>query len=79
MTPYLLQPDTSDSMRALMDRFGDVVRKVAKKYDAIFVDTQAAFDEALKNMGVTDLSEDRIHMNIAGHTILARAFLEAVE
>ena len=79
MTPYVLQPNQSDPMRVLMDRYGDVVRRAAKKYDAIFVDTQALFDEALKNMDATDLSEDRIHMNNAGHTILARAFLKAVE
>lgn len=78
MTPYLLQPDRTDPMRVLMDKFGAVVNKLANKYDAIFVDTQAAFDEALVNMDAMDLSEDQVHLNLTGHMILARAFLKAV-
>ena len=79
MTPYLLELDKSDEMRAKMDRYGSVVRQFAKKYDAIFVDTQAAFDEVLKEMDAADLSEDRIHMNAIGHKILADTFLKAIE
>ena len=79
MTPYLLQPDRSNPMRAMMDRFGEVVRQYAKKYGAIFVDTQAVFDEVLRDMDSLDLSDDRVHLNLTGHTILARAFLDAVE
>ncbi|MCP4142594.1 MAG: SGNH/GDSL hydrolase family protein [Chloroflexi bacterium] len=79
MTPYHLQPDKSDGMRAKMDRYGNVLREYAQKYDAVFVDTQALFDAVLKEMDATDLSEDRIHMNAAGHKILADAFLEAIE
>ncbi|OQY33229.1 MAG: GDSL family lipase [Anaerolineaceae bacterium 4572_5.1] len=79
MTPYFLQPDRSDPMRAMMDRFGDAARQLTKKYDAIFVNTQAAFDEVLMDMDSFDLSDDRVHLNLTGHTILARAFLDAVE
>jgi len=79
MPPYYLQPDKSDGMRAKMDRYGNVVREYAKKFDAVFVDTQAAFDEVLKEMDATDLSEDRIHMNADGHKILADTFLKAIE
>ena len=79
MTPYHLQPDKSDGMRIKMDCYGDVVRQYAKKYNAIFVDTQAAFDEVLKEMNATDLSEDRIHMNEVGHKILADVFLKSVK
>ncbi|MBC8508225.1 MAG: SGNH/GDSL hydrolase family protein [Chloroflexi bacterium] len=79
MTPYLLQPDRADPMRALMDRFGAVVHKLANKYNVIYVDTQTAFDEFLVNMKAEDLSEDRVHLNLTGHMILARSFLKAVE
>ena len=79
MTPYVLQPDISDPMRAMMDKYGGVMRKAAKKYDAIFINTQAVFDRALIEVDATDLSKDRIHMNRTGHTILARVFLKAIE
>ena len=79
MTPYVLQPDISDPMRAMMDKYGGVVRKAAKKYDAIFINSQTVFDRALIEIDATGLSKDRIHMNRTGHTILARAFLKAIE
>ena len=79
MMPYYLQLDRKDSMRASVDSYGDVVRQYAKKYDAIFVDTQSVFDEVLQEMDAIDLSEDRIHMNAVGHKILADAFLKEIE
>ncbi|MBT3337406.1 MAG: SGNH/GDSL hydrolase family protein [Anaerolineae bacterium] len=79
MTPYVLELDKMDEMRMKMDRYGDVVREIAKKYGAIFVDTQTVFDEALKEMDAQELSDDRIHMNAKGHRILAEAFIKAIE
>ena len=78
MTPYHLQFDTSDPLRVRMDCYGDVVRQYANKYGAIFINTQAVFDEVLINTAATDLSEDRVHLNTTGHMILARAFLKAI-
>ena len=43
MTPYYLEANPEDPMRATMDIYGDAVRRVASEYDALFVDTQAAF------------------------------------
>ena len=79
MSPYYLQPDKADPLRVRMDHYGDIVREYAKKYDAIFVDTQATFDNALEKIDRRALSEDRVHMNVTGHGILAGAFLKAVE
>jgi lysophospholipase L1-like esterase len=41
MTPYCVEPNRADPMRAMMDRYGDVVRRLAGQYQAILVDTQA--------------------------------------
>jgi len=79
MTPYVLQLDKTDEMRIKMDRYGNVVRDIAQKYGAVFVDAQAAFDKALQKVDWQRLSNDRVHMNDAGHKILADAFLGAVE
>jgi lysophospholipase L1-like esterase len=46
---------------------------------AVLVDTQAAFDTVLAELEPQALAADRIHPNLAGHMILARAFLQAVE
>jgi len=78
MTPYVLELDKSDGMRSKMDKYGQVVRKIAKKYDALFVDTQAVFDEFLRNADASEISDDRVHMNAVGHQVLADAFLQAI-
>jgi lysophospholipase L1-like esterase len=78
MTPYFLEPNRADAMRAQMDHYGDVVRALAPRYEAILVDTQAAFDEVLKSLHPMALAWDRVHPNTSGHMVLARAFLQAV-
>ena len=79
MSPYNIQPDRSDPMRILMDRFGAAMREIAEENRAIFVDTQAVFDRAMKIINPMTLAEDRIHVNLLGHAIMARAFLDGVE
>ena len=79
MTPYLIEPDHTDPMRAMMDRYGGVVRQLAEQYHAVFVDTQAAFDQVLMEVDPMALAPDRVHPNLVGHMILARAFFRAVE
>jgi lysophospholipase L1-like esterase len=79
MTPYLIEPDKSDPMRARMDAYGAVVGELAGRYTAVLVDTQAAFDTVLADLEPQALAADRVHPNLAGHMILARAFLQAVE
>ena len=78
LTPYYLEPNKKDAMRAQMDRYGAIVKKLAKKHGAIFVDTQAAMDKFLKHQHANALAWDRVHPNETGHMILARAFLDAV-
>jgi lysophospholipase L1-like esterase len=56
-----------------------VVRQLARKYQAILVDTQAAFECVLTEVHPMALASDRVHPNLAGHMILARAFLKALE
>lgn len=78
MTPFFMEPNRGDPMRARMDCYGGIVKELAKEYDAILVDTQAAFDEYLKYYHPVSITWDRIHPNVLGHTIIARAFLNAV-
>ncbi|MGD0094409.1 MAG: SGNH/GDSL hydrolase family protein [Planctomycetota bacterium] len=78
MTPYFIEPNREDPMRAQMDRYGAAVRRLAKKHRALLVDTQAAFDKVLKHLHPMALAWDRVHPNQTGHMILARAFLQAI-
>jgi lysophospholipase L1-like esterase len=78
MTPFYIEPNRNDAMRARMDQYGAIVKKLAPEFDALFVDTQAAFDAVLKHVYPATLAWDRVHPSATGHMILARAFLNAV-
>ncbi|MDB6170023.1 MAG: family lipase [Verrucomicrobia bacterium] len=78
MAPFYVEPNRADAMRARMDDYGGMVRDVAKKHDALFIDTQAAFDGVLRHMHANAIAWDRVHPNVVGHAIVARAFLNAV-
>lgn len=78
MTPYYMEPNKNDAMRARMDQYGQVVKELAKKYNTIIVDTQAAFDELFKHFHPNAVAWDRVHPNNIGHMLLARTFLKAV-
>jgi lysophospholipase L1-like esterase len=78
MTPYFIEPNRADPMRALMDRYGAVVREIAAAHEAVFVDTQAAFDCVLAQFHPMTLAWDRVHPTLTGHMVLARAFLNAI-
>jgi lysophospholipase L1-like esterase len=62
----------------MMDQYGDAVRQIADKHQAIFVDTQAAFDAVLPHLPVATLAPDQVHPTHVGHMVLARAFLRAL-
>lgn len=79
LTPFFIEPAKTDAMRAMMDRYGAVVRKLARKHQTLFVDTQAAFDAVLKHTPSAAIAWDRVHPNTVGHLVLAKAFLGAVE
>jgi len=78
MTPYFIELNRKDAMRAQMDRYGAAVKELAGKHKAIVVDTQAAFDALLAAYYPATIASDRVHLNPIGHMALARAFLKAV-
>ena len=79
MTPYFIEPNRSDLMRARMDEYGAICKEIAEETGVIFVDTQAEFDKVLKYRYSAYITWDRVHPNIYGATVLARAFLKAVD
>ena len=78
MTPFFLEPNAQDPMRAMMDNYGAITKKLAEEFGAVFVDTQAAFDAYLAHRPNSSLCADRVPPNNIGHMILARAFVDAL-
>ena len=74
MIPYCIEPDRADPMLAMMDRYGEVVRRLAGQYQAILVDTQAAFESILTEVSSSALALDRVLLKPTGNMILAQVF-----
>jgi len=77
-TPYLIEPDRDEPQRAMSDGYVAAVAALAVEFDAVFVDTQAEFDRVLTDTAPGDWADDRVHPNLAGHAVLADAFLRAL-
>ncbi|SEO17054.1 SGNH/GDSL hydrolase family protein [Paenibacillus sp. OV219] len=78
MTPFYIEPNTQDLMRAEMDRYGAAVKRIAEKHGTLFVDTQAAFNQVLEHLYSGTIAWDRVHPNHTGHAVLARTFLQVI-
>ena len=79
MTPHYMEPNKKDPMRARMDEYGAIVKRVAEQTGSVFVDTQEALDRLLCHMHSSNIAWDRVHPNHIGHMAIARAFLAAME
>lgn len=79
LSPYFIESNKTDAMRARMDVYGALMRKTAARHDAIFVDVQAAFDRMLAHMHSASIAWDRIHPNHIGDMVIASGFLNAID
>lgn len=78
MTPFLVETDTDDPMRARMDEYRAIVVRLAGDFGAYLVDTQAVFNRALQTHAVAELAPDRVHPTPLGHNLIANSYLAAV-
>ena len=78
MTPYYMEPNKEDAMRAKMDQYGAIVKKLAEKYSLTLVDLQAGWDHLFQYMHSTNIAWDRVHPNQTGCMYIAKQFLRAV-
>ena len=58
---------------------GEAVKRLAAKYNAIYVPMWEALKEAQNTMPVEDLTEDCVHLTARGNFVVAQAWLKAVE
>ncbi|MBS2539839.1 SGNH/GDSL hydrolase family protein [Catenulispora sp. NF23] len=77
--PYIIEPDRDEPQRAASDKFVTVVAGLAEEFDAVHIPTQQVFDSALVSTASQDWADDRVHPNLAGHALIAEAFMKALE
>ena len=79
LTPFYIEPNKNDPMRAQMDRYSAIVKEVAAAHRTLFVDTQGAIDKVLQHYYPATLSWDRVHPSSIGHMVIAKSLLKVLE
>lgn len=78
-SPYYIEPNRDDPMRARMDEYTEICCRLAEKHDCIFVDFQGMFEKYCKIRHSSYLAWDRVHPNRIGAALMAREFLSHCE
>lgn len=77
-TPYYMEPNKSDFMRARMQEYVDICARLAEEYGCIFVDFQAMYDRYFRIQHSALIAWDRVHPNQIGATLMAKEWLSKV-
>jgi len=75
LSPYIMESNREDVMRKRMDEYVAIAKKLAEKYNCIFVDFQKMYEDYCKVRHSSYVAWDRIHPNQIGATLMAREFL----
>ncbi len=78
ISPFFLETNKADPLRSRLDAYTGEMRELGRQYQLIFVDAQAAFDRYLTEQATQTLCSDRVHPNLVGHMIIARAFVRTL-
>ncbi|MBQ3553123.1 MAG: SGNH/GDSL hydrolase family protein [Clostridia bacterium] len=76
LSPYMIEPLREDKMRARMDEYVEICRKLSNEYGCIFVDFQKMYEDYCQIRHSAYIAWDRIHPNQIGATLMAKEFLK---
>lgn len=86
IAPFVLEGSATCNTDEIPDRLNrfitgvaqkvDAVKRIAKKYNLPLIDTQSAFNEALKKAGPDYWTMDGVHPTAAGHEIIKNLWIE---
>jgi lysophospholipase L1-like esterase len=76
LTPYYMEPNRQDPMRARMDEYVAIYKRLAEEYGCELVDFQKLYEEYFSVCHSSIIAWDRVHPNEKGATLMAREFLK---
>ncbi len=76
LSPYYMDSNQNDAMRAKMNDYVSVCEKLSNKYGCIFIDFQKMYDKYFTIRHSSYIAWDRVHPNQRGATLMAREFLK---
>lgn len=78
--PFVLKdPDEQDSWQMELNPRIEIIRKLAEEYNAEYVELDDRFKEFGKKWGNDYVTKDGVHPTLAGHTLIAKSWLEKIE
>lgn len=78
MSAFMIEANQGDSMKQMVLQYNQVTKKLAEKYQLLYVDIQEELDAFTEVQSSYVLSADRVHPSLAGHLIIAKTWLQAV-
>ncbi|MBE5766977.1 MAG: GDSL family lipase [Clostridiales bacterium] len=79
LPPVYMDTNKNDTMRAMRDRYAEIVYKVANKYNLPVADAQPAFDKYFEYHHPKYMAGDYVHPDLTGHIMIAEALMSALE
>jgi len=79
LTPFYIEPNKEDMMRARIDEYVEICKNLAKKHNCKLINFQKMFDEYCSIRHSSYIAWDRVHPNKVGATLMAREFLKECE
>lgn len=76
LSPYIMEPNENDMMRARMDEYVAICARLAEKHGCIYIDFQKLYADYCSVRHSSYIAWDRIHPNQVGATLMAREFLK---
>ena len=76
LSPYIIEPNNADKMRARMNEYVEICRRLSEKHGCCFIDFQKMYEDYCNIRHSAVIAWDRIHPNQIGATLMARAFLD---
>ncbi|MCG7408855.1 SGNH/GDSL hydrolase family protein [Paenibacillus sp. ACRRX] len=76
LTPFYVEPNEQDPMRAEMDRYGAIVKQIGAENKIKVIDIQAVMNEMLEHLYPSVIAGDRVHPGTTGHLAIAKAIFK---
>ncbi len=80
MSPYYTEKSASWDIhfKQWVSEKAEIAKEMAEKYQAVFIDTQKLFDEAVTRAPLEYWTEDGVHPTIFGHRIIAKEYINTL-
>ncbi|WP_225046592.1 GDSL-type esterase/lipase family protein [Lacticaseibacillus kribbianus] len=78
VSPVMWELNLEDAMRAKLVAYQQAAAKLAAANGLLYIDAQAAVNRFLDQASVFGITMDRVHPNLQGSAVIAKAWLDAV-